>query len=512
MLTMTQKNNIRDDYFRKGLNISQIARDTGHDRNTIRDIINCDDWNDKKATEADDRPQFPKLEPFKEIIDGWLVADKAERRKQRHTAKKVFKRLEGEEATRNEFNCSYETIAKYVKMKKKEIYGGSDECYLPLEHKPGEAQVDFGDTDYYENDTRIEGHHFNISFPNSNQGYTQLFPGENTECLFEGMVNIFNHIGGVPPEIWFDNMSPVVKRIQIGKERELTERFERFKAHFGFRANICNPDSGHEKGSTENKVGYHRRNLFVPVPRIKSLDEYNEQLLIECDEDGCREHYRKEDTISNLFEEDKKALLPLPANEFDTSGYGSARTNKYAIFSLEDGFHEYSTIPKYANQRVNIRLTSTKVIVSDENHRTVVAHKRLYGKRKQRSMQWIPYLDQLAKRPRAIKYSGIYEMLPDEVQSFLDSADSSNKGDVISMLSRITKQTSWENAITTVSYAVANSTNDPDSLQALHRRLFMNLPELPPLDQTDNIPEIEVWVPNLKAYDVAAMNGGGADA
>jgi hypothetical protein len=511
VLTMTQKNDIREDYFCKGKNISQIARDRKHDRNTIRDIINCDDWNVKKTPDADTQPQFPKLEPFKELIDSWLIADKAERRKQRHTALRVFNRLKNEEKTRDSFNCSYKTVADYVKMKKKEIYGGGNDCYLPLEHRPGEAQVDFGTTDYYENDTRIEGKHNNMSFPYSNQGYTQLFPGENMECLLEGMVNIFKHIGGVPHEIWFDNMSTVVKEIQKGGDRKLTEKFERFKAHFGFKSIFCNPDSGHEKGSVEGKVGYHRRNLFVPVPRFKSLDTYNEQLLVECDKDSNREHYRKEEAISNLFEEDRQVLLPLPANEFDTSRYDSVKTNKHAIFSLEKGFHEYSTAPIYANQRVNIRMTATQIIVLDENYRPVVIHKRLYGKKKQRSMQWIPYLDQLAKRPRAVKYSGIYEMLPDEVRAFLDTADSSNISDVISMLSRITKQTSWENAVTTVDYAVANSLNDPDSIQALHRRLFMNFPEMPPLEQTDNLPQIAVWIPNLKMYDVNAMKGGASN-
>lgn len=44
----------------------------------------------------------------------------------------------------------------------------------------------------------------------------------------------------------------------------VSEGFLRFMVHYGFRSNFCNPRSGHEKGSVENKVGYHRRNLFVP--------------------------------------------------------------------------------------------------------------------------------------------------------------------------------------------------------------------------------------------------------
>ena len=36
---------------------------------------------------------FPKLEPFKVEIDGWLLDDKKAKRKQRHTAQRVYDRL-----------------------------------------------------------------------------------------------------------------------------------------------------------------------------------------------------------------------------------------------------------------------------------------------------------------------------------------------------------------------------------------------------------------------------------
>jgi transposase len=55
------------------------------------------------------------------------------------------------------------------------------------------------------------------------------------------------------------------------------------------------------KGNVENKVGYHRRNMLVPVPRFESLSEFNKGLLIQCEEDAKREQYRKEGTIEELY-------------------------------------------------------------------------------------------------------------------------------------------------------------------------------------------------------------------
>lgn len=36
----------------------------------------------------------------------------------------------------------------------------------------------------------------------------------------------------------------------------------------------------------ENKVGYSRRNFFVPVPTITSFEEFNQELWKKCEEDG----------------------------------------------------------------------------------------------------------------------------------------------------------------------------------------------------------------------------------
>lgn len=60
--------------------------------------------------------------------------------------------------------------------------------------------------------------------------------------------------------------------------------------------------------------------------------------------------------------------------------------------AIDKWLHEYSVSPKYANVTVNLKLTSSLVIVMDENYRETVRHRRLYGETKQQSMDWLPYL------------------------------------------------------------------------------------------------------------------------
>ena len=45
MLSMTQIKDIRKMYFEEGKNISEIARETGHDRKTVRAYLDKEDWN-----------------------------------------------------------------------------------------------------------------------------------------------------------------------------------------------------------------------------------------------------------------------------------------------------------------------------------------------------------------------------------------------------------------------------------------------------------------------------------
>lgn len=502
---MTQINDIRNAFFAKGLNISEIAREFKRDRKTVRKYIIQDDWN-ITVTNREPKKAYSKLDPYKADIDQWLEDDKKARRKQRHTARRVYNRLC--EKYKEQFDCSYRTVAAYVSMKKKQLYQNNS-CRLPLEHIPGEAQVDFGKADFYENGRKYEGSYLNVSFPYSNVGYMQLFKGENQECLFEGLKTIFEYIGGVPQKLWFDNTSTIVITILREGQRKLTDAFLRFKQHYGFEAVFCNPDAGHEKGNVEVKVGYHRRNLLVPVPQFERLEDFNRELLRQCDEDMKREHYRKEITHAELFEEDRKALLALPTVPYEVCNYITAKTNTYAKFSLNGGKHFYSTAPKYANSRVLVKVTAHEVIPLDESQREIVRHRRLYGDYKQESMDWLPYLTQLSRNPGALKYSGIYRMLPDPLQEYLDGCSKSERGKVLKAVAMLSKQSSFEQAVRAVTEALLHRVQDVDSLVAIHSRITGMIPQLEPVKLPAGIPELTVFRFDAGEYDKALLQGGG---
>ncbi len=500
---MKEITDLRKMYFEDGENISQIQKKTGFDRKTISKFINKIDWNDPAQIPIE---RESKLDRFKPEIDQWLEADKEMRKKQRHTAKRVYDRLK--EEYKNEFDCSYRTIATYVAEKKKCLYE-SKQSFLPLAHKPGEAQIDFGKAEFVENGKNYYGSYLNVSFPYSNAGFLQLFKGENFECLAEGLVNIFEHINGVPHRQWYDNMSTAVKKILKGDKRDLTDSFIKLKEHYCFNAVFCNRNAGHEKGNVENKVGYLRRNFLVPRPEFKNLAEYNKQLLQRCERDLDRIHYRKERLISELFKEDLLHCNVLPHVAFASQTYESVRVDSYGKFTLEQGKHSYSSMPRFAGERITICKTSGEVLVLDKEMNITVIHKRLYGEEQQECMDWIPYLKQLSKKPAALKYTGIYQLLPNQVTDWLDKKDNSGRGKALKLLHDLTSKSSFSAAVDALQTALDYNSSDPESIIAVHAKLTNNIPELPPVALPPSVPALLAAEPDIIQYDNVFLNAGG---
>ncbi len=510
--TMDQIHHIRQLFYQQDKNISEIASETGLNWKTVKKYVDMEDFNSPSPTLISKEVHESKLNPFKPLIDEWLQADRLAPRKQRHTAKRVFKRLKAEA---KDFNCSYRLVALYVKAKKEELQLKRTTGYLPLEHHPGEAQADFGTADFYENGKlHHEAKYLVLSFPYSNGGFLQLNYGENMECLLEGLVAVFEHIGGVPTEIWFDNTRTIVTKVIKGGSRNVTERFQRFCEHYRIRPVFMNPESGWEKGNVENKVGYLRRNELVPVPRFDNLTEENRLLLGRCETDMQREHYDDDHNrfISELFEEDQARLLPLPSVPFDTALYITARTDKYGKFTLDAGKHRYSASPAFCESVVNLKITSSAVIVMDKDMHEVVRHKRLYGDEHER-MDWLPYLTYIARKPRSLRNSGIYDMMPRTMQIYMDNCESSERGRVLKVLAELTERTGFASAVNTVDKAVRLNATDPDSLQSLYRRTYANVPILPPLEGCVGLPQQKI-IPfrnDLKMLDAALRKGGASN-
>lgn len=494
MLRMDDIKYIKRMFENEGVSIREIIRRTGYHYETVKKYLEMDDFNE---------PHYPPkdvpslLDPLKPVIDKWLENDLKAPRKQRHTAKRVCDRLKEEYP--EQLEVKLRTIQYYVSKKRKELYEERNKGYLPLRHPEGEAQVDFCKISYYDNAGIMqEARKLTMSFPYSNAAYCQIFKGENMECLLQGIKNIMEYIGYVPYRMVFDNLSAAVVHINKDKTRNLTDGFKRFATHYHIDTVFCNPAAGWEKGNVEGKVGYERRNMFVPVPTILDIDQFNKRLFGVCNKDMQRVHYEKNLFISELFEGDKRAMLPLPENSFHVAKMEVVKSDKYGKVMFES--NRYSTSPKLALTTVYLEVSSDMVEVMNEQYQIVVCHPRLYGKGKE-SMNWLPYISLMSKRPNALKYTGFYHELPDVWRTYLNDADPKTKREALLALNVILQKHDIATAADALNVALANQVKDAASIIASYQRLTSNTPHLPPVKLGNNIIDMPVFKADTNRYD-----------
>lgn len=62
----------------------------------------------------------------------------------------------------------------------------------------------------------------------------------------------------------------------------------------------------------------------------------------------------------------------------------------------------------------------------DMQHHPVVTHQRLYGEQKQSSMNWLPYLRSISRKPRSLFHSSIFDMMPENMQQYIGRLNSNS--------------------------------------------------------------------------------------
>jgi transposase len=442
--------------YRRGDSKSAIARTLSIDRKTVR----------KYLTENDFSPPMPVatvspsiLDPFKVTIDEWLEADKNVFHKQRHTAKRICDRLQTELG----YTGSYGPVQRYVKLRKQQMntVRPVDEP-LDLVWDPGSMQVDFGQADFIISSQIVRKHYLTDSYPHSNGGFTQLFGGEAAECVCQGLQDTFEYVGCVPHLLVFDNATGVGKRI---KETVVeTELFSRFRAHYGFELRFCNVESGHEKGSVERKVAFHRKNLFVPVPEIQSIEKYNEELFERCLELESREHYRKKVSIHDLLREDIQASLPLPQKPFDCVRYEHHKADGYGYVTL-DTHHVYSTSPAFSRREVIAAIRAHSVEIYDTDGCIIATHQRQFGKNRTESIDAASTVKFLAKKPGAWKNSQLRATMPDAVVAKMDALDKDALREDLKLLAQSIERNGLENTFDALDVLAREHDDFPDFFQ-----------------------------------------------
>ena len=494
MLTMEEKNYITALREMEGRSLRDIAAHTGYHFNTVKKYADKEDWN------MEYRPRKQRasgLDPLKSVIDDWIREDLKRKRKHRRTAIKIYNDLVNDTNLKQQLTVGKQTVTNYVSKRKKELAVTPYSTAMYTHHAISEAQVDFGEVLISgKNGAEEKWHILVMSFPWSNAGFMQVCRNETKECLCEALQKIFEYIGGVPKRILFDNMSSAVIHIEANGSRKLTETFMRFAMHHRFKADFCNPDSPHEKGNVENKVGYLRRNYLLPPPKIEDLATFNQKLMEKCTQDLEREHYRKSDKISKMFEEEQKALLPLPPETFRVFTLEKAKTDKYSLIPYENNF--YSTAPEYAECEMWLEVGANEIRILNKKYECIAFHTRKYGRQSEPEFKFTPYISTLIRKPRAFLKSPYFKTLPEIVQNHLQNLAYQDLRKTLLLLEPMMQSDKLGDAAAVIELS---ELRNPDDFAAAYRALTEDPRALPEVT-TPTTPTQQPYCPNLAPYNV----------
>ena len=390
-----------------------VARRLGISRNTVAKYWEGDTvpW-DKKPYERGASVITPEVIKF---INTCLDEDVEEGvKKQKHTARKIYNRLVEE----TDFKGGESSVRRAVHEIRSERE--AQQVFVPLSFMPGDSmQIDWGEAKVYMDGKRITVNLFCARLCYSCAPFVIAYRRQNLESFLDALIRTFRFFGGVPKRVIFDNARVAVKS-GFGAHAACQDDYAQLAAHYGFKPVFCNPSSGNEKGLVENLVGYIRRNVCVPLPRVKDLAELNAALLQHCLKYQGHKVESKPEKVGEMLKDDRKKLQKMPKYVPDTSKKAFPDVNRYCTVTFDK--NKYSVPCKYRGKSTTVKGYPNHVEVWVDG-KMIAKHERLFGTQGE-SLDIRHYLPILAQRGRAIRYAKpVQSLVPIE---FLDWMESQN--------------------------------------------------------------------------------------
>jgi transposase len=381
--------NIRLEVLRGETSKREILRREGIHFETLKKILEHSEPPGYRMDKA--RPK-PKIGPYLEQIEQIIEEDKQYPKKQRHTAKRIYHRIK---------EMGYQGKYTQVKEAVREIKRVKREVFMPLVHRPGEAQVDFGYAVAKVAGVLRKVAFFVMTLPYSDAFFVMAFERECTESYWEGHVRAFEFFGGVPHRISYDNSKVLVSKIIGSYERKLTDGFLKLQSHYLFREHFCRVRRPNEKGVVEGMIKFVRQNFLVPRPEVRDLEELNDKLVELCREDMKRRLRGKSGSKAELLKEDKTAFLDLPPVPFDACKKQPTRANSLSLVRFDD--NDYSVPVNYAHHEILIKGYVDRVVLC-HREKVVAEHKRSWGKEGV-FFDYLHYLPLLERKPGSLDHA-----------------------------------------------------------------------------------------------------------
>ena len=299
------------------------------------------DQSDKTAVVRKRRSRRIKLDGYQDIIEDKYAAG--------CSARSIYDFI-----VEKGFTGKYTIVKDYCRRFRK---AQTKKATIRVEHTIGlSAQVDWKEQ-VTMTDRNGVSHTFSIFLyvlPYSKFKFLKLTLDQKQDTLFKCLFEAFKATGGIPKEIWFDNMSTVVDhKLSDFHHHRFNERFLSFSHDAGFHPIACRPFRPQTKGCVEA--------LARTMGRLKPYDgEFGTINDLNDIVNRLAKRLNHEKSQSNnqrpvdLWAKETEHFRPL---NYDLTRYfDSVQTRKVSQDSMiRFQNHQYSVSPNYIGKEVEIK-------------------------------------------------------------------------------------------------------------------------------------------------------------
>lgn len=353
----------------QGHSKTKIAKMLGCSRKTVRKIL--------KKLESGEEIIIKRESPEKmlDIYKDYIIVKVADEL----SATRIYQDLVSEK----KYKGSYETVKIYVKDMK-----NTPDVYVRLHSLPGdEAQVDFGYVGriVLVDDKLRKVWVFSMGLSYSRYRYYEAVFSQSVKIFIQCHINAFKFFGGVPKTVKIDNLKSAILKASF-YEPLYQREYLNFSKHYGFAPIPCRIATPTDKGKAEANIKYPKNNFFKG--KIFKATTFEEGLIIcntelmDWTNNICNKKIHgttKEVPLKKFKDEEEKALLPLPAVDYEISEWVNRKVGIDAHINF--GLNYYSVPYEYIGREVAVEVKDKIILVYADNQ-LLTTHIRNFEKGK----------------------------------------------------------------------------------------------------------------------------------
>ena len=379
MLAVEERFMIKD-LHRKGISISDIARQTGHDRKTVR-----------KALAEPLVPSSPPGQATRYRLGAYIAYLQQRIAEGVLNASKLYAEIQrqGYAGSRSQVRAFVQPFRTLRQT----------QATVRFETAPGEqAQVDwghFGLIDHRGHQRRLYA--FVMTLGWSRAMYIEFTVSADAAWWLRCHQHAFQFFGGCPRVVLHDNLKTAVLARDGADHIQWNPRYLDFAQYYGFTPQACQPYRAQTKGKVESGVKYVRRNFWLGLHFV-DLADLNDQAQTWL---ATVANVRRHGTTGavpwqRLPDEHLVPLLGKPA--YDTSLLSQRRSSTDCLISYDGNY--YSVPAAYHSQVLLVKDTEQGELVICTAQGDEIARHRLSAAYQQRIIEPAHY-QSLAHPPQA---------------------------------------------------------------------------------------------------------------